>query len=89
MRKPENPRRPHYAVGHLLRVGMLVTYCHMTTCRLQRPVLTAHGLGTDDGGSGTYTGIGQGVWIEGYFIPEDAAPGVAHAEFLVLGRKVE
>ena len=41
-----------------------------------RPTVTA-----DDGGSGTYKGLGWRIELEGNFLPEDELPGVTKFEY--------
>jgi len=43
---------------------------------------------TDDGGSGTYQGLGYRYEIEGNFMPEEEYPGVTRYEMYVFGRQV-
>lgn len=45
-----------------------------------RPVITA-----DDGGSGTYKGLGWRIELKGNFMPEDELPGVTKYEFYLGG----
>ena len=42
----------------------------------------------DDGGSGTYQGLGYRYEIEGNFMPEEEYPGVTRYEMYVFGRQV-
>lgn len=44
-----------------------------------RPVITA-----DDGGSGTYKGLGWRIELEGNFLPEDELPGVTKFEYYLF-----
>lgn len=44
-----------------------------------RPAETA-----DDGGSGTYKGLGWRIELEGNFMPEDEFPGVTQFEFYLF-----
>ena len=39
----------------------------------------------DDGGSGTYKGLGWRIELEGNFMPEDELPGVTKYEFYLGG----
>lgn len=41
--------------------------------------------GCDDGGSGTYIGLGYSFDIEGNFMPEDELPGVTKFNMRILG----
>ena len=43
----------------------------------------------DDGGSGTYKGLGYSFDIEGNFMPEDEFPGVTKARFYLLGKMLK
>lgn len=44
-----------------------------------RPTVTA-----DDGGSGTYKGLGWRIEIKGNFMPEDELPGITQYEFYLM-----
>ncbi len=42
----------------------------------------------EDGGSGTYKGIGYRIEIEGNFMPEDEFTGVTHARFYAFSKQI-
>ena len=44
--------------------------------------------GYDDGGSGTYIGLGYSFDIEGNFMPEDELPGVTEYTIKVFGTTI-
>ena len=44
--------------------------------------------GYDDGGSGTYRGLGYSFDIMGHFMPEDAQPGVTEYTCYLFGNEV-
>ncbi len=56
--------------------------------RAQLPILTVP-VTADDGGSGTYYGLGYSIEIRGNFMPEDPLPGVKHFSFYVFGMLVD
>jgi hypothetical protein len=72
----------------LLAVGVAGTDYRQTMGRFEKPVFARCRIGFDDGGSGTYRGIGYSIEIKGNFMPEDEFPGVTSAKFRVLGIKV-
>ncbi len=43
----------------------------------------------DDGGSGSYYGLGYSIDIEGNFMPEDPLPGIKHVNYFVFGFLLE
>ncbi len=43
----------------------------------------------DDGGSGSYYGLGYSIDIEGNFMPEDPLPGIKHVYYHVFGMLVK
>jgi hypothetical protein len=67
---------------------MLGTDYWRTTHAFAKPVFALCTRGFDDGGSGTYTGIGYTIEIKGNFMPEDELPGVTQARFLLFGVSV-
>lgn len=54
----------------------------------ERPVFCVLVQGADDGGSGTYVGLGYSFEIEGNFMPEDEFPGVTHYQYRIFGLDV-
>ena len=71
-----------------LWIGMLVTDCWMVAWRCERPFFARCTVGTDDGGSGTYSVPGYLIELEGNFMPGDEEPGVTRAWIRVLGREL-
>ncbi|HQA49543.1 MAG TPA: hypothetical protein PLP71_05760 [Syntrophomonadaceae bacterium] len=55
----------------------------------ERPVFAVPAETADDGGSGTYKGLGYSFDIEGNFMPEDEFPGVTKARFYLLGKMLK
>ena len=54
----------------------------------ERPVFCVLVNGADDGGSGTYVGLGYSFAIQGNFMPEDAFPGVTRYRYRIFGLDV-
>lgn len=54
----------------------------------EKPVFCIPTQTADDGGSGTYRGLGYRYEIEGNFMPEEEYPGVTRYEMYVFGRQV-
>lgn len=52
-----------------------------TTHSFKKPTFTKLYNACEDGGSGTYMGLGYSIEIEGNFMPEDKFPGVTYAKF--------
>lgn len=50
----------------------------------EKPIFTTS-ITADDGGSGTYYGLGYSINIKGNFLPEDELPGVTHFEYYIFG----
>ncbi|WP_461206369.1 hypothetical protein [Clostridium sp. DL1XJH146] len=73
----------------VLCILMTVTDYFRTTHSFEKPVFTRCINGYDDGGSGTYIGIGYSIEIEGNFMPEDEFQGVTHAQFSFFGKEVK
>lgn len=67
---------------------MMTTDYWQTVHEFEKPVFAQCHTGYDDGGSGTYTGLGYSIQIEGNFMPLDEYPEVTKAEFLLLGKPV-
>ena len=56
----------------------------------ERPVFSVLTNGADDGGSGTYVGLGYWTQIEGNFVTEDAAErGVTQYDMKLFGIRVQ
>lgn len=72
----------------ILWAFMLGTDYWRTTHDFAKPIFARSTNGFDDGGSGTYQGIGYSIEIKGNFMPEDELPGVKHAQFMIFGRQV-
>lgn len=59
---------------------------YIRVCNLKKPAFAvAEGI-ADDGGSGTYEGLGYSFNIEGNFMPDDDLPGVTHYKFYLFGK---
>lgn len=56
--------------------------------RFELPTFCVLTNGADDGGSGTYVGLGYSFDIQGNFLPEDEFPGVTRYTFEIFGRNV-
>ena len=54
----------------------------------EKPVFCVLVNGADDGGSGTYVGLGYSFDIEGNFMPEEEFPGVTRYTYKILGLEV-
>lgn len=54
----------------------------------EKPIFTMP-ITADDGGSGTYYGLGYQIEIKGNFMPEDPIPGVKYVKYSVLGITIE
>lgn len=59
--------------------------CHS----FEKPIFTLIKETFDDGGSGTYKGLGYSFEIKGNFMPEDEFPGVTYAEYYLFGINVK
>ena len=51
----------------------------------ERPIFSFSGDTADDGGSGTYRGLGYAFAIEGNFMPDTEFPGVTRYEYYLFG----
>ena len=51
----------------------------------ERPIFVLAGDTFDDGGSGTYYGLGYSFEIKGNFLPGDEVPGVTHYKYRLFG----
>ena len=51
----------------------------------EKPIFARPTVTADDGGSGTYEGLGWRIELEGNFMPEDELPGVTKYEFYLGG----
>ena len=56
--------------------------------KFEKPWFCIISNGYDDGGSGTYIGLGYSFDIEGNFMPEDELPGVTRFNMRILGISV-
>ncbi len=54
----------------------------------EKPIFTIP-ITADDGGTGTYYGLGYSIEIKGNFMPEDPLPGVKYYKYSILGKPVE
>lgn len=54
-----------------------------------KPAFAVCAPGVDDGGSGTYKGVGYMIVIKGDFMPEDEFPGVTRARFMMFGKQIK
>lgn len=68
---------------------MLSTDYWQTTHNFEKPIFARCSIGFDDGGSGTYRGIGYSIEVKGNFMPEDELPGVTYAKFMILGKQIK
>lgn len=57
--------------------------------RFELPVFSVCTKSYDDGGSGTYRGLGYRFEIEGNFMPEDEFPGVTRYDYYIFGIHVK
>lgn len=69
-------------------VTMGITDYRRTVHSFEKPIFAQVINGADDGGSGSYVGIGYSVDIKGNFMPEDELKGVTHASFYVFGKEI-
>ena len=68
----------------VLWLAMTATDLYRVTHEFERPLFCILVNGADDGGSGTYIGLGYAFEIKGNFMPEDAFPGVTKYELKIL-----
>lgn len=50
----------------------------------EKPIFARPSVTIDDGGSGTYEGLGWRIELEGNFLPEDELPGVTKFEYYLF-----
>lgn len=50
----------------------------------EKPIFARPAITADDGGSGTYKGLGWRIELEGNFMPEDELPGVTKFEYYLM-----
>ncbi|MGI6348276.1 MAG: hypothetical protein ACOXZ1_03750 [Patescibacteria group bacterium] len=55
----------------------------------KKPIFTIATETQDDGGSGTYKGLGYSFKINGNFMPDDEFPGITHVKFYLFGNKIK
>ena len=60
-----------------------------TMHHFEKPIFAMPRITADDGGSGTYSGIGYSFEIKGNFMPEDEFPGVTHGTFSLFGKNLK
>lgn len=61
---------------------------YMRVHKFEKPLFCIISNGYDDGGSGTYIGLGYSFDIEGNFMPEDELPGITKFNMRILGINV-
>ena len=66
----------------------LLKYINSKDIRQEKPIFTIP-LTTDDGGSGTYYGLGYQIELKGNFMPEDPILGIKYVKYSILGITVE
>lgn len=70
-------------------IAFLVTDYIQVFSRREMPVFCLPTITADDGGSGTYQGLGYRFEIEGEFLSAEGTPaGVTSAEMLLFGRSI-
>lgn len=76
----------------LLLVLLLWLAMGLTDCwrvhGFEKPLFCILMDGQDDGGSGTYVGLGYSFAIQGNFLPEEEFPGVTRYTYKILGMDV-
>mgnify|MGYP000232916842 CR=1 FL=1 len=77
------------SIAIILLLSICFTDYWRTTHAFEQPIFARLVNGADDGGSGTYIGIGYSIEIEGNFMPQDELKGVTHTRFFVLGNEVK
>ena len=58
---------------------------YMRVHKFEKPLFCIISNGYDDGGSGTYIGLGYSFDIEGNFMPEDEFSGITKFNMRILG----
>ncbi len=80
-------------VATVLCILILVTVCtavfdYFRVRSAEKPIFTIP-ITADDGGTGTYYGLGYTIKIKGNFMPEDPLPGVKYYNYSIFGVQVE
>ena len=85
----------HIMIILLIFVSMLILWLAMVISdyinvmvSFNKPLFAQAVITADDGGSGTYRGLGYTIIIEGNFMPEDMVKGVYYAEFHLFGARI-
>ena len=55
----------------------------------EKPIFSIATNTADDGGSGTYKGLGYSFEIEGNFMPEDEFSAVTYYEYYIFGNLID
>ena len=55
----------------------------------KKPIFSITTNTADDGGSGTYKGLGYSFEIDGNFMPEDEFPGITYYEYYIFGNLID
>ncbi len=61
---------------------------YLRVVSFEKPIFAIGRNLADDGGSGTYVGLGYYFRIEGKFLPEDELKGVTKFDYYILGIRV-
>lgn len=72
----------------VLWLAVTATDLYLVTHEFEQPVFCVLVNSADDGGSGTYVGLGYSFEIEGNFMPEDEFPGVTEFTLKIFGLNV-
>lgn len=75
------------AVVSLWGVTGIIDYSKIK--EFKKPIFAIPTNTYDDGGSGTYQGLGYSFEIEGNFLPDDEQPGVTYYEYYILGNLMD
>lgn len=88
--KKANPRLLFlFLVIFAVWIGLSVSDYRLVCHEFEKPKYAYPVKTQDDGGSGTYVGLGYSFEIEGNFMPEDEKPGVTEAKFYLMGIKLK
>ena len=71
----------------LLSIGS-GTFDYFRIYSAEKPIFTIP-VTSDDGGSGTYYGLGYQIEIKGNFMPDDPIYGIKYAKYSILGIPIE
>ncbi len=80
-------------VGIILGVLLLLsvgsgTFDYFRVYSAEKPIFTI-AVTADNGGTGTYYGLGYQIEIKGNFMPEDPIAGIKYVKYSVLGTSIE